>query len=168
MKPVTPAQQAAHTGPVQRPGLLVEIHFSTVRRWSSRGQITWGGYTWAPRDVRADSLRVQPLQVAGTLLLAGAEATALVLAEGVQDRLVRLYSFDAGVPGEALWLCDAVGAGAQVGDGVARVSLRHRAEYTASPRVYVTPAAGFTHLQPAGTVLRINGMDYRLERPATS
>jgi hypothetical protein len=45
-----------------------------------------------------------------------------------------------------------------------RISLRHRSEFIASPRTYVNPQAGFTNLLPAGTVLRINGIDLRLDR----
>ena len=38
------------------------------------------------------------------------------------------------------------------------------AQYLTSPRTYVTPDNGFNVLLAAGTVLRINGQDIRLDR----
>lgn len=157
---------AAHAAPVQRPGLLVEMHFDTVQRWSSRGTLSWGGFTWASMDLQLQGLQVQPFAVSGTLVLgnAGDAAGTLVLAQGVQDRLINVYAFDGAVPTEAAWLATAVGASAQVSARDVRINLRHRTEFMASPRTYVNPQAGFTHLLPAGTVLRINGIDIRLDR----
>ncbi len=157
---------AAHAAPVQRPGLLVEAHFSTVQRWSSRGVVNWGGFTWAAMDLQLLGLQVQPFAVSGTLVLGNANDAAgtLVLSQGVQDKLIIIYAFDGAVQTEAAWLATAVGASAQVSPRDVRIALRHRSEFIASPRTYVNPQAGFTHLLPAGTVLRINGIDIRLDR----
>lgn len=156
---------------MQQPGLLVEVGFDTVQRWSSRGTVTWNGQIWTGRDMRVDGLVVQPLRVSGTLVLGNADDVAgtLVLSQGVQDRPIVVYGFDAAAlsaTDDAVWLCTAVGASAQVGTDDVRISLRHRSEFTQSPRTYVTAAAGFTQLLPADTVLRINGIDMRLERRA--
>lgn len=166
MKAVPSGMAAAHAAPVQRPGLLVEMHFSTVQRWSTRGALNWGGFTWAAMDMQLQNLQVQPFAVSGTLVLGNTNdaAGALVLSQGVQDRLVKVYSFDGAVPTEAVWLATAVGASAQVSPRDVRISLRHRTEFMASPRTYVNPQAGFTNLLPSGTVLRINGIDLRLDR----
>jgi hypothetical protein len=166
MKIIPSGMAAAHAAPVQRPGLLVEMHFDTVQRWSSRGALNWGGFAWAAMDMQVLGLQVQPFAVAGTLVLGNADDAAgtLVLAQGVQDRLVTIYKFDGAVPTEAVWLATAVGASAQVSPRDVRINLRHRSEFTASPRTYVNQQAGFTHLLPSGTVLRINGIDIRLDR----
>ena len=166
MKTVPSGLQSAHAAPVQRPGYLVEIHFGTVRRWSTLGSVSFGGFTWTNVDMQVQGLQVQPFAVSGALVLGNADdgiGTA-VLTEGVQDKLVKIYAFDAAAPADAVWLCTAVGSSATVGTRDVRINLRHRCEFMASPRTYVSPAAGFTHLLPSGTVLRINGIDIRLER----
>ena len=168
MKTLSSALSAALGGPVQRPALLVQVGFSTVQRWTSAATLTWNALTWTARDMRIEGLRVQALQVAGTLVLGNADDVAgtLVLAEGVQDKAIAIYGYDAAATATAdvVWLASAVGASAQVSTREVRIALRHRTEFVHSPRTYVTPAAGFTHLLPAGTVLRINGQDMRLER----
>lgn len=169
MKTVSTSLAAAHAAPVQRPGWLVEMHFSTVQRWSSMATVTWGGHTWAARDLRVEGLNVQPFRVSGSLVL-GNESDAigtLLLTEGAQDRRIVIYGYDAAAltdTADAVWLCEAVGSAAQIGTSEARISLRHRAEFVQSPRTYVSAQAGFTQLLPADTVLRINGIDMRLER----
>ena len=169
MKDLTAALSAALNAPVQRPGLLVQVGFDTVQRWSSHGTVTWSGHTWTRRDMSVEGLVVQPLRVSGSLVLGNADDVAgtLVLSQGVQDRQVIIYGYDAGALAAAddvVWLCSAVGAAAEVDAAEVRISLRHRSEFTTSPRTYVTPEAGFTHLLPADTVLRINGIDMRLDR----
>jgi hypothetical protein len=168
MKSLSGALAAALAAPVQRPALLVMVAFPTVQRWSSRATVSWDGFTWTGADLRLDGLQVQPLRVAGTLVLGNADGVAgsLVLSHGVQDRAIAIYGYDAAATAlaDVVWLADAVGAGAQVGATEVRIELRHRAEFTLSTRTYVGPAAGFTQLLPAGTVLRINGQAMQLER----
>jgi hypothetical protein len=170
MKNLSAALSAALGAPVQRPALLIEAGFATVRRWSSFATVAWNGNTWAAEAVDVQGLQVQPLRVAGTLVLNNLDgvAGALVLAEGVQDRSFRIWGYDAAATAlaDVVWLCDAVGAGAEVDDAEVAITLRHRSEFTFGPRTFVNPYNGFTQLQPAGTVLRINGLDFRLERAA--
>jgi hypothetical protein len=169
MKTLSGALSAALNAPVQKPALLVQVDFASTRRWSSMATVSWNGHSWAARDMRLDGLLVQPLRVSGTLVLGNEddEIGTLVLTEGVQDRRIVVYGYDAaalGDPADAVWLCDAVGASAQVSTREVRITLRHRGEFVQSPRTYVTAQSGFTHLLPADTVLRINGIDMRLER----
>jgi hypothetical protein len=168
MKSLSTALSAALGAPVQKPAILVEAHFASTRRWSSHAEVTWGGHTWAPQAMRLDSLLVQPFQVSGTLVLRNDDDAmgTLVLTDGVHDRRIVVWGFDAAATasGDVVWLADAVGAAADVTAGQVRITLRHRAEFVQSPRTYVGAAAGFNHLLPAGTVLRINGIDMRLDR----
>lgn len=168
MKSLSGALSAALGAPVQRPALLVQVDFSTVQRWSSMATLSWGGHSWTARNLRVEGLQVQALRVQGSLLLGNADgvAGALVLAQGVQDRAITLYGYDAAATasGDVVWLASAVGAAAQVGPGEVSIALRHRAEFTASPRTYVTYEAGFGQMLPPGTVVRINGVDVRLDR----
>ena len=58
----------------------------------------------------------------------------------------------------------SVAAGGQVTPSEIRIPLRHKADLLESPQTYVTAAAGFSQLLPGGTVLRIAGIDMRLDR----
>lgn len=170
MKWLSTALSTAWAAPVQRPALLVEVGFSTVRRMSSFGTITWNGYTWNATALDVAGLVVLPFEVRGTLALDNRDgvAGALVLSQGSQDRTVRLWGYDAGATGtsDVLWLADAVGSVAMVSDTTVEIQLRHRSEFVQAPRVTCTPEAGFGNMLPAGTVLRINGQDLRLDRRA--
>jgi hypothetical protein len=170
MKSLSSALAAALAAPVQRPALLVEIAFSGMVRWTSADTLTWNGYTWSPRNIRLDGLQTGPLQVSGTLVIGNAddEIGTLVLSQGVQDRAVRIWAYDAAATsaGDVVWLADAVAAGGQVSASEVRIPLRHKADLLYSPQTYINEAAGFTQLMPGGTVLRINGVDMRLERRA--
>lgn len=168
MRSLSSALSAALGSPVQRPAVLVSIQFSPVLRLSSGPTITWGGYTWQGEDIGLDGLRVDPVRVSGTLVLGNTDGTAggLCIAQGVQDRAIRIYGFDAAATAapDVVWLCDAHGSAASISARDVRIALRHRAELIATPRTVVGPAAGIAQRMPADSVLRINGIDYRLER----
>lgn len=169
MKTLSGALSAALGAPVQKPALLVQAHFGTVQYWSSHASTSWNGQSWQATAMQLEGLVVRAFSVSGTLVLSNGDgvAGALVLGEGVQDRRFQIWGYDAaalGTVADAVWLGDAVGAAAEVGGTEVRISLRHRTEFVQSPRTYVTAAAGFNHLLPGGTVLRINGIDMRLER----
>ena len=153
---------------VQRPALLVSIGFATVRRWTSGAALSWSGQSWTEAPLEVEGLEVGALTVAGTLTVGNLDGVigGLVLSEGIQDKAISLYGYDAAAIGAAdvVWLCDAVGAGAQIDARAVRIALRHRAQFVAAPRTYVNAAAGFTQLLPEGTVLRINGVDLTLSR----
>jgi hypothetical protein len=168
MRTLSSPASAALTGPVQRPSILVQMDFSPVQRVSSRSTITWNGHTWTGADVRVENLRVDAFSVSGTLVLGNLDDVAgnLVLSQGAQDRAITLWSYDGGATGTAdvVWLAAAVGAAAELTPREVRIQLRHRTEFMNSPRTQVNASAGFTQLLPAGTVMRINGIDYTLER----
>lgn len=168
MKGLSSALATAFGAPVQQPAILVQVGFTTVQRWSSFNTVTWNGNTWTKEDIGVDGLMVQALKVSGTLIVGNADGAigATVLAQGVQDRAITIWGYDAAATatGDVVWLCSAVGATAQVGLRDVRIALRHKAEYVQAPRTFIGPAAGFNGLLPAGASLRINGMDYTLER----
>jgi hypothetical protein len=168
MKWLSTALSTAWAAPVQRPALLVEIGFATVRRWSSFETLSWNGQTWTAAAFDVPSLVTQPFEVRGTLAVDNRDGAmgALVLSEGSQDRSIRLWGYDAGATGtsDVLWLADAVGSVASISDQTVEIALRHRLEFVQAPRVTCTPEAGFGNMLPAGTVLRINGTDLRIDR----
>lgn len=153
---------------VQRPGLLVSIGFSTVQRYSSAGTISWNGFTWTAANIRVGELEVGALTVSGTLSIGNLDDAigTLILAQGIQDKAISIYAFDAAATATAdvVWLATAVGASAQLSATEARIALRHKSEFVNSPRTYVNAAGNFNQLLAAGTALRINGIDLTLER----
>ncbi len=168
MRALSSALSAALGAPVQRPAVLVEVAFAPAARWSSYADLSWGGYTWTKEDVIVEALEVGALSLTGTLRLGNGDGAmaALVLAQGVQDRSVRLWGYDAGATGalDVVWLADAACSAAQIAPDAVRLQLRHPAEYTLAPRSFVTAAAGFAPLLPAGTQLKINGQALTLAR----
>lgn len=167
MKTLSAALASALGGPVQRPAALVELAFSPVKRWSTFANLTWAGVDWVKEDVQLEDLQVGALSLTGTLRLGNGDgaAVALVRGQGVQDRGVRIWGYDAGATasGDVVWLADGICASAQIGVDAVRIALRHPCDYTLAPRTFVADAE-FGPLLPAGTVLKINGQAYTLAR----
>lgn len=168
MRTLSTALNNALSGPVQRPAYLVQLDYSPVQRWSSHETVSWGGHTWTRFDITVQGLEVQALSVRGTLVAGNADdvAGAFVIAQGIQDIPITVYGYDAAATssGDVVLLASAVGGTAEVGLSEVRVSLRHRSEFQQAPRTYVNAANGFTVLQAAGTVIRVNGQDIKLAR----
>jgi hypothetical protein len=168
MRSITTALSTALNAPVQQPAIFVQAGFATVRRWSSFATTTWNGQTWTAEDVSVQDLQIDALRVRGTLLIGNADDAAglLVLSENPADVPITIWGYDAAATATAdvVHLCDAVGAGARIDGRGVSINLRAPGEFTIAPRQFVGPPTGFNALLPAGTVLTINGIDYRLER----
>jgi hypothetical protein len=167
MRTLSAALQTALGAPVQRPGLFVEIGFSTPLRITTRDTITWNGVSWTRVDMDVQNLNVEALSIRGTVVIGNADNIigALLLNEGITDRRIRIWGFDAGATalGDVVQLADAAGATYGLTEREARIELRHRTAHVYGPRTYIGPET-LGPLLPAGTVLRINGTDYTLER----
>lgn len=155
--------------PVTNPGLLIRVEFSVPRLWSSRGNVIWGGGTWQAKGIGDLSLEVDAFSVSGSLVIDNrdGEIGSLVLSEGVYGRPVRIWGFDAEATNnpDVLWLCDAAGWEAEFGLDNLTIPLRDPGDFITSPRARVMPEWGFNSLMPSGAVIRINGYEYKLERP---
>jgi len=162
------ALSAALGAPVQQPAILAEIAFATARRYSSFATVSWNGHTWTKDDIWLEGLAVEALRLRGTLNIGNADGAigSLVLAEGVADRAITLWGYDAAATGAAdvVLLAEAAGAGARIGLERVSINLRAPGEFLLAPRTFVDASAGFTQLLPAGVVLNINGVAYRLDR----
>ncbi len=168
MRSISSALAAALGAAVQRPAVLVEVHFSPVLRLSSGPTITWGGYTWQAADIGLDALRVDAFRISGTLVLGNMSGSngALAIGQGVQDRTIKVWAFDAAATAspDVVWICQAQGSATRIDERDVRIALRHRCELITTPRTVVSASSGFNQRVAAGTVLRINGIDYRVER----
>jgi hypothetical protein len=170
MRSISGALSTALNAPVQQPAILVQANFATIRRWSSFATTPWNGQTWTLEDIAVQDLQIDALRVRGTLIIGNADdaAGSLVLAENPADVPITIWGYDAAATATAdvVHLCDAVGAGARIDGRSVAISLRSASEFLLAPRQFVGPTTGFNTLLPAGTVLKINGIDYRLERRA--
>jgi len=169
VRTLSSAISAALGAPVQRPAILVQMAFATTARWSSGPTVTFSGHTWPASDIAIEGLRVDALRVSGALIVGNTDGVfgAQCIAQGVQDRAIRIWGFDAAATAapDFVWLADCQASATTIGTRSVRMQLRHRAELATAPRTIIGTAAGFTQRLAAGTVLRIHGIDYRLERP---
>jgi hypothetical protein len=156
---------------VVAPGYLVEIAFGTPLRLSSRGTLSWSGSAWTAWDVRVQGLGISAGQSsgAGSLSIGNADysVSALVLGEGIANRVVNVWAFYTESPATA----DPVHVFAGVADdaqidptrGVVTVSLvQTNARALFAPRLYITPESGFSHLPAPSTVIDWDGERYVL------
>lgn len=168
MKTLSAALQAAHAGVIQQPAWLVEIAFSTPLRLSSHSDVTYGGNTYTAGAIDVSRVSVAATRVGGSLVIGNADdlAGTLVLTEGVADRAIYIYGYDAAATDSAdiVAMVSCVGGRAQVSTDRVVIDLRDSAEYTATPRQFVNQSAGFTYLLPAGASLKLNGQTYKIER----
>lgn len=153
---------------ITEPGYLIQLGFSFVYRFSSRGDITWNSLSWVENNVQVGAMQELPNgNVALTVNIGNTDRTfgAACLTEAPQEKPVSIWAFY----GTAL----AVGDPVQIFGGViescdiseATVALRLSALNMNTlfvPRQRITRAAGFNRLSPAGRVFQFNGARYEL------
>jgi hypothetical protein len=154
-----------------RPGYLIEIQFSSISRLSTLGDISFSGYTWVGADVRVSGLSRSDsgsqMGNGGTLSISNTDLVygALVLNQGVADRIIRVYSVWAGAPTDAVLEFEGIGDSAElVGTRVAIKLIQDSNRYVYSPRRFISPESGFNTLLPTGTKISIGGQTMILER----
>lgn len=168
---LTTATKNAAGATITAPGFLIELRLSTTYRFATRGDVVWNSITWAKQNLQIGEIVDQPdgsskmrASVGNTDLAFG----AVVLAESqIQGAGVSVwFHYDS-----ALALADPV----KLFEGVVnQATVDHSAvsfEFTTSydtasylPRRRITREAGFNRLLPAGRVLQIGAMKFRLER----
>lgn len=157
---------------VTRPGYLVEIMFTSPVRVSSRGAFAWDGRDWTAWDLAIAGLGVDggASSLDGSVTLGNADYSigALVLAEGVSGRAVKVWKFYGETPAadDPVLLFSGVGNNATINPtrGTVQITLQQSAGKTLyAPRTYIGRAAGFNHLPARGTLITWNGETFRLE-----
>lgn len=154
---------AAVAQTITTPAWLVEVDFSTPLRLSSRGDQSWGGYTWTGGRLGKVTLSASGghMEIINTDLAAG----ALAMNEGVADRRVRAWAFYADNPSDVVAVFDGVGDGVDIGPDRIRITLQTaNLRSLFSPRRFIGASAGFNQLLPAGTRITWGGQTITLER----
>lgn len=170
MKSLTPAVSTALRRTVTAPISLIELGFDPVVRLSTRGDVQWRGHPWsgvqrvAVSGLAADGSGAQTAQIEiGNYDLAFG---TVVLSHGVADRAVRIWQGDAAAMGDddLALAFEGVIESAEVGDAV-RISCGPTNSAARNfPLRRIGEATGFTHVLPAGTVLRFGANTFKLER----
>ena len=169
MKTLSAALDAALAQTITQPGHLVRIDFATPLYLSSRGQVVFAGNTFVAADIRVSGIRSDGRGRSGGELTWGnadLAASALLLGEGIADKRVRVWSFDATETGaeNILPAFDGVGDSARIGQPCVVQLTSEGSSVAFSPRRFVGPGTGFNHLSAAGRVIRIGGDTLTLER----
>lgn len=170
MKTVSSSLQAKLGAVVTQPGYLVELQFSTLIRYSSRGDVTWNGNIFANYDVKVDSRQINAKGGAECRISIGNSDltfSALMLNEDPQDKPVRVWKFYEG----ATFVADPIEVFSGVVDSVDfahdAVSLnlsQGNAGTMFIPKGRITREAGFLRLSPAGRIIQFAGQKFKLER----
>lgn len=155
--------------PITRPINLIEIVFAAVTyRLSTGPTVTWNAQTWIASGAKVENLQsLVGGAMDGRISLPNTDnaASALVLVDGVADRVCRIYQLYGDGPysvGDEIKLFEGVCDNAEIDLDrvVINITTERRLSETA-PRIYFE--AFCTRLPPAGTVISWGGEHYRLE-----
>jgi len=168
MKTLPAGLATAVVQPITQPGHLVQIDFATPVCLSSRGTVAFAGHTFVAADIRVSGIRSDARGTSGGQLTWGntdLSASALILGEGVADRRIQVWSFDATATGaeNILPVFDGAGDSAKIGHPCAVQLTTAKSGYASSPRRFVAPPL-FHHLSVAGREIKIGSVTMRLER----
>lgn len=148
---------------ITTPGYLVQMDFDTPLRLSTRGDQSYGGYSWTGGRLGEVKISADGGQI--EMMNSDLAAGALILNEGAADRAISVWAFYADNPEDVVQVFAGVGDSSEVAGDRVRVKLvaeNRRTLY--SPRRFIGAATGFNRLIPAGTRISWGGQTYILER----
>jgi hypothetical protein len=153
---------------ITQPGYLVELDFSTVQRFSSRGDVSWNSFTWLNNNVVVGQLQEAPngsVQLALAIGNADLAFGAVCLNEAPQEKTVTVWAFYEGATasGDPVQIFSGVIDGCDISEAMVNLQLRDLNSRTLFiPRRRATPATGFNHLLPSGRVIQFGGVRYEI------
>jgi hypothetical protein len=156
--------------PVTSPGFLVRLGFDTPLHLSTMADVTWNGQLWVAAPVDVEDLAYDGSGTgSGSLILGNTDNVfgALVLNEGAAGIAVQIYAAYAGLDdlADVELVFDGETNGADIdATAVCQQLLSESVATASSPRVFINAAAGFNHLQPAGTQVFWGTETFTLER----
>lgn len=156
---------------VTRPGLLIEIGFSSPLKLSSRSTLAWSGSTWTAWDMDVGGMQADATKgsINGSIRLGNTDlvVSTLIMAEGVADRsiIIRVFYGDAPAEDEVLAMYSGVCAGSRLQYQTASVEIaidQGGGRTTYAPREYMTKYRGFNLLPADGTLIPWDGEMFEL------
>jgi hypothetical protein len=161
---------AAASQTITQPGYLLQVGFSFVGRYSSRGDVNWNGLDWLAANLQVGELQEQPngsttltVQVGNTDRAFG----ALCLNEPPQEKPVSVWAFYEGAIalGDPVQIFGGVIEDCDISEAAVTLRLSQSNQGTlVIPRKRITRDAGFNRLSPAGRVIEFDGVRYELVR----
>lgn len=159
---------------VTTPLYLIQIGFTPVVRYSTRGDVSYNGQSWL--DIGASVDRITADSVRGrvaTITLSNHDdaVSALILAQGIREKTCQIwqaYSATSPIPTDQIiqvfngYLVEVP----QVNTIVTLVANALPESVTLTPRFRITPPTA-NHLPPPGTKIAWNGETFVLERDRT-
>lgn len=155
---------------ITQPGYLVQLGFSSVLRYSSRGDEIWNGQNWLANNVQVGTISETPnggvslgLTIGNTDLAFG----AVCLTEQPQDKAVSVWAFYEGAVALAdpILIFDGVIDSCDISQSAVQLTLSDlNAKTLFIPRGRITRANGFNRLSPVGRVISFNGLRIELVR----
>ena len=154
--------------PITVPIYLIELVLSITYRFSTRGAITWNGFTWVQSGAKVDTLRTTPGgSQEGAISLQNFDngASSFVLVDGIGDKPCRIWALYGEGPylvGDAVQLFEGVCDSAELNLDrvVIRVASAGRLREQ-SPRLYWDQPCNF--IPAPGRVFAWGGERYTLE-----
>jgi hypothetical protein len=152
---------------VTRPAYLIQINWATVSRLTTGETLTWGGYTWTSENVALSGLQWGSDGLQGATLRLGnsnQRYSALVLNGATAGVGVTIYAYDqaATAAGDPVSVFSGYCGKVDLDDDNVTIALRTDGGLKC-PRTRVSPANGFNHLPPRGTVIMWGSQRYVLE-----
>lgn len=148
------------------PAYLIQINWSTISRLTTGATLTWGGYSWLSESANLSGLQWSRDGLQGATLRLGNDdqrysALALGATAGVA---VAIYAYDqaATAAGDPVKVFDGYCGKVDLDDDGVTIALRTDGGLKC-PRTRVSPASGFNHLPPRGTVIMWGTQRYVLE-----
>jgi hypothetical protein len=150
---------------VTAPGYLIALGTSPVLRYSTRGTLTYGGYTWVG-GARVEGLALAAGGAPPRLVLPNADnaLSALLLGGVLSDVSAEIWAIYGDAPSEAESVFVGVVDGAyEIGLLACVLALADDSAGASSlPRAWIG-APIFNHLPPPGSVITWGGTTYTLE-----
>jgi hypothetical protein len=152
---------------VTQPAYLIQINWSTVSRLTTGATLTWGGYSWLSESVALSGLQWGKDGLQGATLRLGnndQRYSALTLNNATAGVSAVVYAYDqaATAAGDPVKVFDGYCGKVDLDDDSVTIALRTDGALTC-PRTRVSPANGFNHLPPRGTVIMWGAQRYVLE-----
>lgn len=170
MRTLTPPTSTAAAKTYTLPGYLVQLGFSVPQHFSSRGDVSWNGFTWLNNNVNVSALQELPngsaalnLAIGNTDLAFG----AVCLLEAPQEKPVSVWAFYEGSVGTAdpVLIFSGVIDSCDISEAMVTLQLSAlNANTLFIPRARISRASGFNRLIPAGRIIEFNGQRYEIVR----
>lgn len=170
MRTLSAPTATATAKPISLPGYLMQLGFSLVLRYSSRGDVTWNGFNWIGANLKVGQLQEAADGSASLSVVIGNSDRAfgaVCLNEAPQEKAVTVWGFYDGAlaAGDPVQIFTGAIESCDITEAAVTLQLSSVNQRTLIlPRRRISAATGFNHLLPAGRVIEFDGVRYEISR----